>query len=226
MKKILVLSSGSMHGGGTTLSLLLNKVRTGEIPVSVEAIVTHFADGGVARIAKQNDIQLYVADMLFSKTQMYEFFANIMLDVAPDYVFVLGWNTPVAGIGRPVISVHHGPLPQTEDCASDAIHVKVKELGLTQSCFVVHYVDPDGARGPHIYTSPWIPVKNKDAKTIGTLVRESAAEIVPIILNLVVTEHIKRKNGTTYMDVYAQQKLHPFAIQQQRRVDEDNSEAE
>ncbi|MDD5769433.1 MAG: hypothetical protein PHE25_00545 [Candidatus Gracilibacteria bacterium] len=150
-------------GGGSGIKKLLDKVKSGELKMRVEALVSSRPGIGVETHATNFEVQLATIYEKFPPRKVLGFdrgeyspeslkiiagyYQKIFKQYGLDYIFLSGWLRYVCGIPfNKVINIHPGPTQEGyggEKMHGEAVHKKVwqdyVDGKINQTCVTMHY---------------------------------------------------------------------------------------
>lgn len=203
--RVVIFASGSNTGGGSGARMLVERSLSGELPMEVVGIVTHHANGGVAKLAWEHGIKLYVVhdfpvrsgdDFTDEQLQQIEQIYARILDYFGqiDFYLLSGWLKWVLGLPvEKTVNIHPGPVGEFggPHKHGDAVHQAVYEAflagDLASGAITMHFVTPEFDKGPVIAQcmvslfscSSWQDVKNR---VVGPTEHAFQAEVTRALL--------------------------------------------
>ena len=189
--KIAVLLSGS----GRTLENFLEKIRAGELPVQIAAVVSSRSDVRGVTVAEQAGIPCGV----FRRKDygsVAEHNAAINSWLAPYGVRMivlagyLCFYIPPEGFVGPVVNIHPALLPKFggKGYYGDRVHQAVLETGQTESGCTVHLVNDKYDDGQILGQSRVPVLAGDDVHTLAARVFAAECELYPAVLTRLARE--------------------------------------
>lgn len=191
MKKprLIIFASGSKEGGGSGFRNLVEHVRTGVLNANIVAVVSNYADGGVAQKAKKLGVPFAHFDSFFTAAR----YQDIVAEHNADYIALSGWLKLVRGLDPArTINIHPGPLPRFggKGMYGHYVHEKVmqayEEGEVEHSAVSMHFVTECYDEGPLFFHYPVAIRPTDTADTLATRVNAFEHAWQPYITNLVL----------------------------------------
>jgi folate-dependent phosphoribosylglycinamide formyltransferase PurN len=175
LPRILIFGSGTPTGGGSGPRMLVDNVKSGVLKARIAGLVTHYPDGGVAALGKENE-DLFRTFLIegfptrkkgekFSQAQLSEIreiYATVIDSFRGyygiQYVLLSGWMKLVLGlpVGK-VVNIHPSRVDRSfggEGKYGDSAHQyafeEYRKGNISHTAITMHFVDEEFDHGPVI----------------------------------------------------------------------------
>jgi len=201
--KLLVFASGSKDGGGSGFKELIDNVRTGILDAEIVGVVSNHANGGVAKIAEENEISF--VHFVKSERDPSSKYKGLVKRFSADFVALSGWLLKVSGLDPTttfnihpallsIVDVENNPRFGGKGMYGHHVHEAViaayANNKLIRAGVTMHFATSSYDRGPAFFEYPIMIRPGDTAETIAARVNKIEHGWQSAITNMVIHGYI------------------------------------
>jgi len=198
--QIVVLLSGS----GTTLQAIIDEIRSGNINVEINAVISDQPDA--TGLTRAENVGIQTCALLprdYPDRQGFDHALASCIDrYKPQYIVLAGYmrilgKSFVERFAGKILNIHPSLLPRFRGLDT---YARVLEAGDAEHGTSVHFVTAELDGGPLIMQARVKVLDGDDEESLSARVKERERKMYPAVLDMIAAKRIEMKDGQAWLD--------------------------